>query len=228
MSTTSRVIPIPLGLVNAFLIQGEQPILVDAGLPGQEQKILNALSTHGIPPQDLSLIVITHGHTDHFGSLAALKQHCSARVAIHRADADALRQGRNTELFPAGPLGHFFRLFASERTTLPGVEPDILIEEGLDLLQEFGVNGKVLSTPGHTSGSVSIWLNTNEVIIGDMIFGGFLRRKRPNYPWFIANMAQLRASIQRILSQQPTTMYASHGGPFDPKIIANTFSLDLT
>ena len=155
------IIPISLGMVNTFLIKGIRSILVDTGIPGSEKKILEKLSLHGVKPTDISLILLTHCHSDHFGSAAALKEITGARVAIHQSEAEALRQGMNVDIVPTGGFGRFFKLLMSGTTQFPPVEPDILIEQELSL-DEFGGEGKVISTPGHTSGSMSVMLTNKE------------------------------------------------------------------
>ncbi len=74
MSRT-KVVPIPvLGrhAVNAYLLLGRRPVIVDAGTPGSGRKIYDRITAHGVDPTDVSLIVLTHGHIDHFGSAAEL------------------------------------------------------------------------------------------------------------------------------------------------------------
>lgn len=64
---TARIVAIPLSVSNAYLIRGDRPVLVDAGSPGDEGRLVAALHQHGVNPVDLSLVVLTHGHTDHTG-----------------------------------------------------------------------------------------------------------------------------------------------------------------
>src|ERR1700739_4036664 len=71
---TVRVVQLPLSISNAYLLLGDRPVLVDAGRPGEEEKLLHSLHEHGIAPSDLSLVVLTHGHTDHAGSVNAVSR----------------------------------------------------------------------------------------------------------------------------------------------------------
>ena len=70
-----------------FFIRGSRPILVDTGLPGNAPKILAAMQAEGYKPWDLALIIITHVHTDHFGSAAAL-----AGATVRRCLSTAAKQ----------------------------------------------------------------------------------------------------------------------------------------
>jgi glyoxylase-like metal-dependent hydrolase (beta-lactamase superfamily II) len=79
------VIPLTPWLVNTYLVRGERPVLVDTGCPSDEVAIHAALAAQDVTLADLALIVITHGHGDHFGSAAALKTGSSAAVAARAA-----------------------------------------------------------------------------------------------------------------------------------------------
>lgn len=91
------ILPIRLGAIaKAFLIPTrEGAILIDSGTPGQSERILQAMAAHGAAPESLRLILITHGHFDHFGSARELRERTGAPVAVHADDAIALRRGEN-------------------------------------------------------------------------------------------------------------------------------------
>jgi len=85
------VVQMGAGGANVFLLRGEGGnVLVDAGNPGQAERILGQMARLGVAPGDVRLILITHGHVDHFGSAAALRREIGAPVAIHALDAPAL------------------------------------------------------------------------------------------------------------------------------------------
>ena len=218
MDATQVVIPMPLGHVMAFLIKGKRSILVDTGIPGSGQKILNALASNGLAPKDISLILITHCHSDHFGSLPAIQEKIGARVAIHKSEAEMLTQGVNAEICPVGLMGHIFAFLSKflRQPKVAGIKPDILIDRELNL-EEFGVQGKVIATPGHTAGSVSVILSSGEAMIGDMLMR--FRKGALNYPIFAHDMTQVKKSLQLVLDHQPKQIYASHGGVFDAEVV---------
>ena len=80
---------------NCYLLLGERPVLVDTGAPGDLKRILAALKHAGIAPKDLSLILLTHGHSNHAGCAAELKRRGAPQVALHAGDVTLVRQGRN-------------------------------------------------------------------------------------------------------------------------------------
>jgi glyoxylase-like metal-dependent hydrolase (beta-lactamase superfamily II) len=200
-------------------------VLVDTGFPGSAATIVEKLRENGIEPDWLSLIIITHGHSDHFGSAAELKKLTGAPVAVHKLDAEYLTEGHDPELRPTGFIGRMLIPAMKRRgpAKSPPVKPDILIGEELDL-KKYGVDGKAVHTPGHTQGSLSVILLDGEFIVGDLIMRGMLRFWQPNYPLFADNMSQLNKSLKLVLSKNPDKIYCTHGGPFDSQAVQRRFS----
>jgi glyoxylase-like metal-dependent hydrolase (beta-lactamase superfamily II) len=206
--------PIPLGHANAFLIRGSRPILVDTGLPGNAPKILAALQEEGYKPWDLALIIITHVHTDHFGSVAALAGATGAPVLASATEADALSRGESLPAVPASFMGKVMRLMIGKHAPAPdlAVKPVIRVDAPYRL-DAFGIDGEVVPTPGHTRGSLSVQLATGEVIIGDLVMGMFPAHK-PRLPVFAEDTETVKTSIRTILDRKPAVIYTGHGGPF--------------
>jgi len=211
------VTTIRLSICNVFLIQGERPVLVDTGRPKDFPVIVKALRRHGVELNDLSLILHTHGHWDHCGSTAQLREHTSAHIAIHRADAPMMRQGHNGVLTPRNLTARVFKPIMDLSYT--GTEPTHLIDGETDLA-EYGVAAKALETPGHTSGSMSVLTSDGEIIVGDLLMGGFwggrLLRGRPSLHYFAEDLDILKRSIRKVLDLAPKRIHTSHGGPLDP------------
>lgn len=208
---------------NVFLVRGRTGcVLVDAGNPGKEELILKRLAEHGVESGDLRLILITHGHTDHFGSAAALQKRTGAPVAVHALDADALRQGihqpdslQATSRLLALLMGVSILRNLAAPDRAPALEPDIVFEEAWRL-DEYGVAGRVIPTPGHTPGSVSVLLDSGEAIVGDMVMGqlmGLLHRPGP--PPVAWDLERNWESLRQLLALSPRIVYVGHGGPFD-------------
>jgi hydroxyacylglutathione hydrolase len=64
---------IPVGPDNVYVVKDRGTILVDGGAPGKSGLVLPGLGAAGVSPEDVKLIVLTHGHWDHIGCAAAIK-----------------------------------------------------------------------------------------------------------------------------------------------------------
>jgi glyoxylase-like metal-dependent hydrolase (beta-lactamase superfamily II) len=200
-------------MVKAFLIQGDQAVLVDAGArPGDADKILAIMAQQGIDPSDLALIVITHAHSDHCGALSTVHHRTGAQVAIQESGAEVLRLGISAEVRPNSFFGRLLGLLARRTAEYEAVNPDTVFGEELDLYP-FGVQARVLHTPGHTPCSSSVVLPGGEAVVGDLVFG-MPRPRVPSLPHFATNTGQVEWSIKELLEQGVHTFYTAHGGPF--------------
>ncbi len=218
----TEVIEIPLGvLTKVFLIRAEAGVvLVDAGNPHQDALILAALEVHNVAPEDIKLILITHGHTDHFGSAKAMREATGAAVAIHAADVEALTTGANPDAWskPTGPLLAFLmglgiHLPAAGDEAI--LKPDITFTEAWRL-DEYGIAGEVVPAPGHTPGSSVVLLDDGPAILGDLLSANRLTR-RPAPPLVAWDLARNWASVRAVLARDPQTLHITHGRTLTPE-----------
>ncbi|KOV25583.1 hypothetical protein ADK90_05990 [Streptomyces sp. XY413] len=217
----TKVVPIPVmgrHNINAYLLLGRRPVIVDAGTPGSGRRIAEQVAAHGVDPADVSLIVVTHGHIDHFGSAAELHRLTGAPVAGHVADLGPFRTGRARE--PYLPTGRMGRLMARNKKLHMRVEPfepGVLLTGETDL-EDFGVAARIMPTPGHTAGSVSVLTSEGDLVAGDLIANSFfgLVRGRPANPPFHDDPLLNLASLRRMLDLNPTRLHVGHGTPLEP------------
>lgn len=154
--------PITLRFSNAYLIRGDKPLLVDTGSPGEEDAIEVGLQRAGVNTDDLGLILHTHVHSDHVGSTAALTERGDVPTAHHAADCELMRRGINGELTGTTWRGSVMARFFTN-TSFPTFTATHLVEDG-QRLDAYGVAGRILHTPGHTPGSISVLLDAGHFV----------------------------------------------------------------
>src|ERR671913_1140390 len=201
----------PESFLNLTLIVDEQNgnTLVEAGLPDQMEAISAAVVEAGIGVRDLRRIIFTHQDLDHVGSGAALVRQSSARVLAHPADAPYIEG----ELRPLKVTPEMLERRPQMREVLERLEPvavDEQVEDGTRLNLAGGT--KVISTPGHTPGHISLYLERSQVLIA----GDALRAPRgsligPN-PSMTLEMRTAIQSIRRLADLEIDTIVCYHGG----------------
>ena len=139
--------------------------LVDCGLRWAPRRIVAGLRAIGRHPGDVRRIVLTHAHTDHAGGAAEMAARTGAPVAVHEADADAVEAGRHPAYDRSLRLGRLM-------TRLPaGRFPAARVDERLVGGQVLNGHLRVVATPGHTPGSISLLHEpTGTLIVGDTLF----------------------------------------------------------
>ena len=210
-----RIFRIHLGNVSAYLVYTTKTaILIDTGNKGSGEKILESILQLGLSPELLRLIILTHAHFDHAGSAQKIKTLTGCKIAIHSSEEQILRNGYSS--LPEGTrwkariLVGLGRTLARKLGEFPAAEPDILMGEIFDL-ESLGLPGKVIHTPGHTSGSMVVLMNGGELIGGDTFFG---LTGKEHFPPFAEDAGALLKSWEMVRNLPVKTIYPAHGEKF--------------
>ncbi len=207
-----------LGVTNCYVLHDRGTVLIDPAGPARNRGVpAKLLPVLGTPPR-LDLIVVTHSHFDHVGAGVSLREATGAPIAVHEADAGWLRDGKVA--FPKGVTawGKTFRTVVAPLMIpflrVPVVVPDLLLgDEGLDLAP-YGIEGRVVHTPGHSPGSVSVVLSSGEAFVGDLAMNGPPMCLRPSFGVLAHEPEIVPASWHRLLAMGVRTVYPAHGRPF--------------
>ena len=202
------------GLTNIYLLTNTScAFLVDTGYTKNAPRVVSFLHDNNLGFGDLKLIIVTHSHHDHVGSLAEVKKQSGAIVLVHKKKAEFLKTGITS--FPRGTnivsktatwvSNAFLRKACSYRP----VEPEIVIAEDIDL-SEYGINASILCTPGHTAGSISVIVDGDNAVVGDTVFNFFSTIVYP--PW-ADDIEKLHSSWRKLLDTGCKMFYPAHGLP---------------
>lgn len=217
-----RIPILPFRMVNAHLIRSSEGcVLVDAGIPGSERKIEQALARHGVSLADIRLIVVTHAHTDHAGSAARLRQLSGAPILAHESDAGFYSRSELMTYCPTSWVGRLFLKTPLPHEPYEAFIPDIMMRNDEPMeLRDFGVDGTVRHTAGHTPGSIAVELSSHDALVGDLIasgilIGGIARTRRPISPPFEDDPKTIAAQLEHLVESGAKRFYMGHGGPLE-------------
>lgn len=136
--------------VYAYLIYGDEICLIDSGVAHCQQIIIDYLQATGRKPEDITRLILTHAHPDHIGSAAAIKSMTGCIVHAHASERawieDINLQARER------PVPGFFDLVGGSAIVDKTLQEGDVLHLGSDLTL------RVLHTPGHSPGSISLLL----------------------------------------------------------------------
>jgi len=129
---------------NVVLVKNDKTILVDTGSRNEIELIRN-LQNFGLTPKDIDYVINTHLHLDHVGN-----DHLFKKVIVHEAELNY-------------SLKHYPRPFVDYILSLPieKIKDEVELTRGI----------KIIETPGHTPGSISVVIESDKTIVacGDAI-----------------------------------------------------------
>jgi glyoxylase-like metal-dependent hydrolase (beta-lactamase superfamily II) len=196
-----------VGLRNAIsvlLLENDDGwTLVDTGVTSSAGRIEEAITTLGSGPEDLKRIFITHHHVDHVGGLPGLMGWASeAEVGAATGEAEIV-SGRRPPEPSSNPLFHFMTSNAKP----PKVPVGKILRDG-DLVSGF----RIVSTPGHTLGHVSLLRDEDGLLFTADAFGSVVRRiKVGGVKALCTDPPEARRSAQKLLAEDFATVVMAHG-----------------
>jgi len=177
---------------------GGELVAIDAGVGYGIRRIEDNIRSLGFEPAQIWHVIATHCHIDHIGGLATLKERYGSKIIAHELDRKGI-EGENNDLTAAGMYGVDYR----------PVDVDILLKGDLEKLRLGDLDFNFLHTPGHTPGSISVYIDTSDgrVLFGQDIHGPFS-------PAWGSNLADWRESMQKLLALQADILCEGHAGVY--------------
>lgn len=207
-------IGIPYAISVLLLRDGDGWTLVDTGLASSAGRIREALASLGSEPRSLERIILTHQHDDHVGGLKGVLEWApGAEVAAsgHEAAVISDRQGLD-------PQSNAALSFMARNAKPPGVPVGRVLSEG-----ETVAGFRVIPTPGHTPGHISLQHDEHGLLFTADAFGCLPFKLRVGVRGaFCDDPALAKRSAETLLEEDFDNAYFAHGRPFlsddgDPK-----------
>ena len=137
------------GLSSWLFVTSEGNILLNTGTPTSGPMIVDSIRQLGFRPEDIKIIINGHGHSDHAGAFAFMKEQTHAQVAIMQADVAMLEDGGKSDFH----YGKDWQVMGQ-----PPVKVDRILRNG-DTVKLGDVILTGYNTPGHTRGATT-WVTT--------------------------------------------------------------------
>lgn len=171
--------PSPGTISRQYLILGDKLALIDSGISSSGKKILSYIESIGYDAKDLSFVINTHGHIDHFSGNAEIKNASNAKILAHKLDVPWIEDVHKyfDEVYTSYkqyiPDWEGVKSWFDSRIAQKHTKVDRYAEDGGVLDLGDGVKLKILHTPGHTRGSVSIYDSGHHALMIGCCVQGF-------------------------------------------------------
>lgn len=179
---------------------GEGLVMIDCGAGKEPDVIVDNIREAGLDPGGLTTLVLTHCHVDHIGSASFFRERFRCTVVAHDLDADAVESGD-----PSLTAARWYN------TRLPKTTVDSRLTGELETITCGSDEIHCLHTPGHTPGSISVYIDRQgqRILFGQDIHGPFNRE-------FRSDIAQWRRSMEKLLALEADVLCEGHFGIYKP------------
>lgn len=212
------------GPTNSYLLKAKDGfLLIDISTPHNFRRFLRKIKKHNIGISEIKYLFLTHSHADHTGYAEQLLQASNAKLIAHERTIPHLYNA--TMESESKPVNFIYKIMMKIAiSVLKHVYQPITIDkkrviaikrDNNKLLKKLGINGKIITTFGHTNDSISVILDDGRAFTGDTCSNRssfyFGKGKKPA---FIIEEELLMKSWRKIIDHGVTTIYPAHGKVF--------------
>ena len=186
-----------LGFCTVGLVRGDKTILVDTAHHGRRMMLTSALADRGVSPNEVDMVVLTHAHWDHVQNVDIFK---NAQVAVGADELEYVKDPHPTDWATSG----YFLDMLARRDVLPVVDG-----------QELAPGVRILGTPGHSRGHVSVVAETpagSVALTGDALTAADC--VKTGKPFLVFWDEESAAQSVRRLVENASIFYPGHDRPF--------------
>ena len=184
-----------------YLINLGELILIDTGAGWSAKNIIDNIERLGFDPRNLTRILLTHCHIDHIGGVPEIKKRLGPKIYIHRLDAPPVEKGD-----PVLTAAKWYQ------TSFPPTPVDVQLNSPEETLIVGGQKIVCLHTPGHTPGSICIYLDKEgkRILFGQDLHGPLLEE-------FGSDIEDYGRSTKKLLELDADVLCEGHFGIYKTK-----------
>lgn len=176
-------------------------VLIDSGAGRSFKQLVSNIELLGLNPSNISHLILTHSHIDHIGSASLFRKQYGTKILIHELDADAMESGDSVRT-----AANWYD------TTFPPTQIDQKLKGAQGILKFGQAQIHWLHTPGHTPGSISLYLDRDgkRILFGQDIHGPFHKS-------FGSDIEAWKKSMQALLDLDADILGEGHFGIYQTK-----------
>ncbi|MFX1402107.1 MAG: MBL fold metallo-hydrolase [Promethearchaeota archaeon] len=174
-------------------------VLIDCGM---DLRIIKNISNFSLDPMDIKHCILTHFHIDHIAACFDLKQYNNAvKFYAHELDADAIEEKGHNDKTAASWYGVNYKPIKLEKR----------LKLDKEILKFGGIEFQCIHTPGHTPGSISVFIEIEgmKILFGQDIHGPFMAS-------FGSNLNDYQMSMKKLLDLEAHILCEGHFGVIKP------------
>jgi glyoxylase-like metal-dependent hydrolase (beta-lactamase superfamily II) len=186
---------------NVYLIEGDELVMIDSGFGANPQGVVDNISSAGLSAADVTTIILTHCHIDHIRGADWFRNRFGCRIVMHELDAAVVERGDN----------RLTAAFCFEVRFEP-LPIDMKLSGAGGRLAVGSEEIYWLHTPGHSAGSISVYVDSegSRILFGQDIGAPLLSE-------FDCDPAAWFASMERLLALEADVLCDGHSGIYQPK-----------
>ncbi|TVP82586.1 MAG: MBL fold metallo-hydrolase [Alkalicoccus sp.] len=218
----------PVQIVNVYFIgdpnEPEEWVLVDAGMPESEQKILEEAEERFGKNNHPKAIVLTHGHFDHTGALVELAEKWRVPVYVHEKELPYVT-GREKYMDPdptveGGMMAKISKMYPTEPVDISNHVQTLPADGTIPPLPGW----EWIHTPGHTPGHISLYRPEDKTLIAgdafvtvqqESLYKVIKQEKEISGPprYLTPDWEEAEKSVKKLADLEPETASTGHGWP---------------
>jgi glyoxylase-like metal-dependent hydrolase (beta-lactamase superfamily II) len=208
------------GRSNAYLVSyGRKNILVDTGTSNNYQRLLKGIGSIITHRERIDMVVLTHTHFDHCQNASRFRRDQGSIILASSYESVCTKEGFTP--IPRGTLPYskiisrVGRLLGSRFFGYPHFSIDIEVEDKY-AFNDFDMNLRIVSTPGHSAGSISLIVDNEIALVGDAMFGIF---NNSILPPFADDKQKMFESWKKLYATGCRLFLPGHGNIIDKELL---------